>query len=145
MTQTEALSVTRTVAIAAPISKVWAAITEPDYIEAWSSFTSTIDRADVGATGAWTLPNYGPTPIQVEAADPPFSITYRWGPSGAGVVDPARSTVFTFTLEATDGGTVLTMVETGFEGFEGGLEELESHRQGWDSQLERLAAWAERL
>jgi len=137
----EAFTVSRTISIAAAPEQVWEAITRPEHIAKWSSFTPSMDRIAVGGEGAWVLPNYGSTPITIEEIDPPVSISYRWGPSGADVVDPAASTVFRFTLEAVAGGTMLTVVESGFERFADATDQLESHRQGWDSQLDALAAY----
>lgn len=136
----EAFSVSRTITIAAPRERVWEAITEPEHIAKWSAFTPSMDRVAVGGEGAWVLPNYGSTPITIEEIDPVSSVTYRWGPSGSDHVDPAKSTVFRFTLSAVPGGTQLTVVETGFERFADAAAQMESHREGWDSQLDALAA-----
>ncbi|MES1171087.1 MAG: SRPBCC domain-containing protein [Actinomycetota bacterium] len=136
----ERFTVSRSITIAAPPERVWEAITKPEHIAKWSSFTPTMDRVAVGGSGAWVLENYGSTPITIEEVDPPFTITYRWGPSGADAVDPAETTTFVFTLEAVPGGTRLTVVESGFERIADVAAQLESHRQGWDSQLDALAA-----
>ena len=136
----DAFSVSRTITIAAPPERVWDAITEPEQIAKWSAFTPSMDRLAVRGEGAWVLPNFGSTPITIEQLDPPFSITYRWGPSGAAHVDRALSTVFQFTLEEIPDGTRLTVVESGFEFLADPAEQLESHRQGWDSQLDALTA-----
>ena len=136
----DAFSVSRTITVAAPPAHVWEAITKPEHIAKWSAFTPSMDRIAVGGEGAWVLENFGSTPITIEELDPPFSISYRWGPSGAAHVDPALSTTFRFTLEAIPDGTRLTVVESGFEFLADPGEQLESHRQGWDSQLDALAA-----
>ena len=136
----EAFTVSRTITIAAPPERVWEAITKPEHIAQWSSFTPSMDRIAVGGEGAWVLPNYGSTPITIEEIDPPLSITYRWGPSGSARVERSQSTVFRFTLSTVAGGTELTVVETGFELFDDAAAQMESHREGWDSQLDRLAA-----
>jgi hypothetical protein len=48
--------------------------------------------------------------------------------------------VFTFTLEPLSDGTQLNVVETGFETTLDPAGNLESHRHGWDEQLDRLVA-----
>ena len=136
----DAFSVSRTITIAASPERVWEAITTPEHIAQWSSFTPSMDRIAVGGEGAWVLENYGSTPITIEEIDPPRAITYRWGPSGSQHVDPAMSTVFSFALQPVADGTLLTVVESGFEFIPDAVEQLESHRQGWDSQLDSLAA-----
>ena len=133
----EAFTVSRTITVNAAPERVWQAITEPEHIAKWSVFTPSMDRIAIGGEGTWILENYGSTPITIERLDPPHSITYRWGPD---LADPAQSTVFTFTLEAVGNETVLTVAETGFGNLADAATEMESHRQGWDSLLDRLVA-----
>jgi len=78
----------------------------------------------------------------------PRSISYRWSNDGAlGVIptalDEQSSTVFTFTLEPTETGTQLTVVETGFENTSDAAANLEDHRGGWDFELDELVALLE--
>ncbi|HEX5859224.1 MAG TPA: SRPBCC domain-containing protein [Microbacterium sp.] len=61
----------------------------------------------------------------------------------AETVDADHSTVFTFTLEAVADGTELTVVETGFETTSDPAANLESHREGWNSELDKLVALLE--
>ncbi|PRB11134.1 hypothetical protein CQ047_04615 [Microbacterium sp. MYb72] len=143
----ETFSVRRTIRIAASVDKVWRAVTEPEHISRWFGRT-VLDGAGVGATGTMTFPDYGAIPLRVEACDEPNLIAYRWGNDDAQdarpeVLDPETSTVFTFTLEPIDGGTQLTVVESGFERTSAPLENLESHRTGWDSELDKLVALVE--
>src|SRR5690606_26464578 len=114
-----AFTVRRTIRIAAPVDKVWSAITEPQHISAWFGRT-VLDGSGVGATGTMTFPDYGAVPLRVEAIDEPRMVSYRWSNDDAEGAPPTqldeeRSTVFTFTLEPVPDGTQLTVVETGFE------------------------------
>jgi hypothetical protein len=75
-------------------------------------------------------------------------VSYRWGNDDAsGVladqIDDDHSTVFTFTLEPIETGTRLTVVETGFDTTSDPIANLESHREGWDSELDELVALLE--
>ncbi len=75
-------------------------------------------------------------------------ISYRWSNDDAlgtipDALDEAHSTVFTFTLEPLADGTQLTVVETGFETTSDAAANLESHRQGWNSELDELVALLE--
>jgi len=54
-----------------------------------------------------------------------------------------RSTVFTFTLQPVDGGTDLTVVESGFDHTSAPAANLESHRGGWETELDSLRALLE--
>ncbi len=51
--------------------------------------------------------------------------------------------MFTFTLEPVADGTVLTVVETGFDRTSDPVANMESHRQGWDGELDKLVALVE--
>ncbi|HWS51332.1 MAG TPA: SRPBCC domain-containing protein [Microbacterium sp.] len=143
----ETFSVRRTIRIAAPIDKVWRAVTEPEYISRWFGRT-VLDGTGVGATGTMTFPEDGPIPLRVEALEEMRLIAYRWGNDDAAserpeVVDEATSTVFTFTLDELADGTRLTVVETGFDRTSDPAANLESHRTGWVFELDKLVALLE--
>jgi uncharacterized protein YndB with AHSA1/START domain len=142
----EAFTVTRTVTIAAPIDKVWAAITEPEHIANWFGQKATLDGLAVGASGVFSFEGYGDFPVRVEHLDAPHSIAYRWGNDNAastGVIDDSHSTVFRFTLEPADDGTLLTVVETGFDTLTDPAASMEGNRGGWNSELDELVAYLE--
>jgi uncharacterized protein YndB with AHSA1/START domain len=141
-------TVRRTVTIAAPIEKVWAAVTEPEHISRWFGQTTGFDELAVGARGAFSFEGYGTIPVLIEELDPPHAVAFRWGnESGQAIdpdrVDPEHSTVFRFTLEAIDSGTRLTVVESGFGTLSSPAASMESNRTGWDEQLDKLVAYFE--
>jgi len=140
-------TVRRTIRIAAPVEKVWRAVTEPEHISRWFGRT-VLDGSGVGAQGTMTFDGYGDVPIRVEAIDAPHSVTYRWGNDDAlgrlpDAVDDDTSTVFTFTLEPLADGTQLTVVETGFDRTSDPLANMASHGEGWVSELDKLVALLE--
>jgi uncharacterized protein YndB with AHSA1/START domain len=140
-------TVRRTIQIAAPIEKVWSAVTEPEHISRWFG-RAAIDGSGVGARGTLTWDGRDPVPLRIEAIDAPRMVSYRWGNDDAldrlpGEVDDEHSTVFTFTLEPVSGGTQLIVVETGFETTSDPTANLESHREGWDGELDKLVALLE--
>lgn len=141
------LTVRRTIRIAAPIEKVWSAVTEPEHISRWFG-QAALDGTGPGARGTLSWPERGAVPIRIEAVDPPRTVSYRWSNDDMSghlpeQVDDEHSTVFTFTLEPVPGGTQLTVVETGFETTSDPAGNLESHRNGWDSELDALVALVE--
>ncbi|WP_309104726.1 SRPBCC domain-containing protein [Microbacterium sp.] len=143
----ETFSVRRTIRIAAPIDKVWQAVTEPEHISRWFGHT-VLEGTGVGATGMMTFPNDGSVPLRVEAREEMRLISYRWGNGDAAserpeIVDEATSTVFTFTLDELADGTQLTVVETGFDRTSDPAANLESHRTGWEIELDKLVALLE--
>ncbi len=143
----ESFSVRRSIQITAPVEKVWRAVAEPQHISRWFGRTE-LDGVGVGATGTMTFPDYDVIPLRVEEYDEPRRITYRWNNDDAlgklpDSIDESTSTVFTFTLEEVDGGTRLTVVESGFERTSEPQANLESHRTGWDLELDKMVALVE--
>jgi uncharacterized protein YndB with AHSA1/START domain len=146
-------TVRRTIAIAAPMEKVWAAITEAEHIARWFGQSAVLDEVAVGAGGVFSFEGYGDFPVLIEELDPPRVIAYRWSNDDARrvhsdqvlsyQVDPDHSTVFRFTLEPLASGTQLTVVETGFDTTSDPAFNLESHRGGWDAGLDALVAYLE--
>lgn len=146
----DALTVRRSISIQAPRSAVWRAITDPQQISRWFGHT-VLDRVGAGATGTMTFPHYGSIPLRVEEYDEPHRITYAWNNDDAlqasdGLLDhfdAARATTFTFTLDDEGEGTLLTVVETGFERTQAPLENLRSHVEGWNEEIDKLVALVE--
>lgn len=140
----DSFSVRRTIRIAAAVEKVWEAVTAPEHISRWFG-RAALDGSGVGALGTLTWDDRGAIPFRIEALEAPRLIRYRWGNDDAlGTIpenlDDEHSTVFTFTLEPVDDGTLLTVVETGFENTSDAAANLEAHRQGWNSELDKLVA-----
>ncbi len=147
-----AFAVRRTVTIAAPPEKVWAAITEPKHLVRWFGQRAELPELAVGARGSLGFDGYGDFPLRIEELDPPHTIAYRWGNDDtAAPVDPhasddvvfERSTVFRFTLEEIPGGTSLTVVETGFDALTDPPAAMASNRSGWTSEIDELVAYLE--
>jgi uncharacterized protein YndB with AHSA1/START domain len=143
--EAETFSVRRTINIGAPIEKVWAAITHPEQVSRWFGRLE-LDGASAGASGTISWPDRDPIPLRIEEIAPQRMIAYRWGNDDAAVVkqqklDDAHSTTFTFTLEPLPDGTRLTVVEAGFETLSDPASDMESHREGWDSELDKLSAF----
>lgn len=142
----DTFSVRRTIHISAPLEKVWRTVTEPELISQWFG-QITLAGEGVGAVGTIGWPGERRIPIRVETFDPPSEVSYRWcndeDPLPA-TVDERRATIFTFTLEATAGGTRLTVVETGFEHVGNPAHVMADHRGGWDGELDKLVALLER-
>lgn len=143
----DAFTVRRTIRIAAPVDKVWAAVTEPALISQWfgrADFTGSTP----GSLGTLTWEGRDPLPVRIEAVDAPHSVTYRWNNDDAsGIVpaelDEATATAFTFTLEPVADGTQLTVVETRFDHTSDAAANMGFHREGWTSELDKLVALLE--
>jgi len=135
--------VRRTISIAAPVHKVWSAITDPEHISRWFGRVQLDDRG----VGSISWPDRV-LPLRLESMDEPHAVSYRWTNDDVSSDDPAtvddsHSTVFTFTLQATDEGTQLTVVETGFQSLAHPSANLASHREGWTIELDKLVVLLE--
>jgi len=122
----------RTMTLDVPRDDVWAAITQPDQISKWFG-TDTELELRPGAKGVF---RWDKTEVQfvVEEVDPPTRFSYRWEPSEVQTGGP--TTLVEFTLEETSGGTLLTLVETGFAALPE-QSRLENEK-GWDEELGNL-------
>ncbi len=138
-------TVSRTISIQAPLEKVWAAITEAQHLAKWFPQRVDLPVTEVGARGVFSFEGYGDFPVEVEAIEPMRMIAYRWGNDlGApATLDSAASTVFQFTIETIEGGTQLTVVETGFERTGDPATRMEDNRGGWTSELDELVVYLE--
>jgi uncharacterized protein YndB with AHSA1/START domain len=140
----EGHTIRRSIQIDAPRASVWAAITEPAKISEWFGDSTELAPLAVGTVGSFGWEGYGTFPVEVTGVEPIDRFAYRWANAPGGTLADDASTLVTFTLEDVDGGTRLTVVETGFDGLSGGTalrrRRLEENRDGWNSELDELLA-----
>jgi uncharacterized protein YndB with AHSA1/START domain len=130
------------VTLRAPRSRVWRAIANAEEFGAW--FAVKLDGTFVeGATisGKITHPGYEhlTMEMQVERIEAEKYFAYRWHPYA---VDPTvdystePTTLVEFRLEDADGGTLLTIVESGFDRIpiERRTKAFRMNDQGWAQQ-----------
>jgi uncharacterized protein YndB with AHSA1/START domain len=130
------------VTLRAPRSRVWRAIANAEEFGAW--FAVKLDGTFVeGATisGKITHPGYEhlTMEMQVERIEAEKYFAYRWHPYA---VDPTvdystePTTLVEFRLEDADGGTLLTIVESGFDRIpiERRAKAFRMNDQGWTQQ-----------
>ncbi|GAA4849521.1 hypothetical protein GCM10023221_31190 [Luteimicrobium xylanilyticum] len=137
-----AFQVTRTIRIAAPRERVWAALTEEDLIARWFPQRASLPDAHAGTEGTFTFDGYGDIPVRVDESEEPHVFAYTWGTPGEPLA-PDNSTQVRFTLAADGDATVLTVVETGFERLADPSGAMRGNREGWTSELDKLVAFAE--
>ena len=112
----------RDILIAAPPGVVWEVITEPGHVTQW--FSDAAFEASPGATGS-----IAGHEIRIEEVEPPHRFSFSW-----------EALLVEFTLTPEDGGTRLSLVESGFEGRGGYRAE---HEAGWTKFLGQLREYAE--
>ena len=102
----------RTVEIAHPPARVWAALTTAEGLGTWFGNAATIDLRPGGAAQmTWTSGDKAS--MRIERVEEPTVFGFTWGIYGLPDDDPRRTYV-EFTLEPTGSGTRLTVVESGF-------------------------------
>ncbi len=131
----------RTVELAHPPGKVWAALTTAEGLAAWFGNEATIDPRPGGtARMRWTG---GPTvDMRVERVEEPAVFGFTWPIYGLPEDDPRRTYV-EFTLEPAGSGTRLRVVETGFAQLpeDAYRKAYDGNTQGWAMELAELAGY----
>jgi uncharacterized protein YndB with AHSA1/START domain len=129
----------RTVEIAHPPAKVWAALTTAEGLSAWFGQEVRIDLRPGGS--AWMKWDNGHTAdMRVERVEEPTVFGFTWHIYGLPEDDPRRTYV-EFTLQSAGPGTRLTVVESGFAQLPEDAYRTAYHgnTQGWASELGELA------
>lgn len=146
----------RSIVIAAPLDRVWAAIADPTAFGSW--FGAAFDGAfTVGATvtgrivptavdaevAAAQEPHRGaPLALEIVAIEPPTRFAFRWQPiAGVDVL-----TTVVFTLRDTREGVEVSITEDGFDALPEAQrdEARRGNDGGWDAQTRLLAAYVSR-
>jgi uncharacterized protein YndB with AHSA1/START domain len=131
----------RTVELAHPPGKVWAALTTAEGLAAWFGNEAAIDLRPGGpARMRWS---HGFTAeMRVERVEEPAVFGFTWHIYGLPEDDPRRTYV-EFTLEPDGAGTRLTVVESGFAQVSQDAHRtaFDGNTRGWASELAELAAY----
>jgi uncharacterized protein YndB with AHSA1/START domain len=114
---------------------VWAAITEPDQISRWFGTETELDLRP-GGQGVFRW-DKTEVRVTVEEVDPPSRFSYRWEPSQTPSGGP--TTLVQFQLEEVEGGTRLSLVESGFANLP--AESRRENEFGWDEELGNLRVY----
>jgi uncharacterized protein YndB with AHSA1/START domain len=141
----------KSVEIAAPLERVWRALTDHEAFGAW--FRVSLDgpfAAGETSTGHITHPGYEHVRWEavVERIEPPTLFSFRWHPYA---IDPEidysaePTTLVEFRLEPIATGTRLTVTESGFEALPEHRrpDALRMNERGWAAQMANIAAYVQ--
>ncbi|RSN22002.1 ATPase [Streptomyces sp. WAC 05977] len=128
----------RTVEIAHPPEKVWAALTTAEGLGTWFGNQASIDLRPGGAAEMkWDEGHQAK--MRVERVEEPEVFGFTWHIYGLPDEDPRRTYV-EFTLVPNGGGTRLTVVESGFSQLPDDAHQVafEGNTKGWAAELGEL-------
>jgi len=131
----------RTVEIAHPPVRVWAALTTAEGLGTWFGNAATIDLRPGGlAEMTWTSGEKAS--MRIERVEEPTVFGFTWGINGLPDDDPRRTYV-EFTLVPTGAGTRLTVVESGFAQLrdESYRKAFDGNTEGWGHELGELVEY----
>jgi uncharacterized protein YndB with AHSA1/START domain len=135
----------RTVQLAHPPERVWAALTTAEGLGTWFGHRAEIDLR-VGGQAKLSWDSGDTATLTIERLDPPRVFGYTWAIYGLPEGDPRRTYV-EFTLESTSTGTTLTMVESGFAQLPDAEHKkaFGGNTEGWTSELGELVTYLDGL
>ena len=144
MTSTDRIE--KTMLLRAPRARVWRALTDAREFGEWFRVKLEGTFAEGAVTrGKITYPGYEhlTMEMQVERIEPERYFAFRWHPYA---VDPnvdfssEPTTLVEFRLEEADGGTILTVVESGFDRIPLArrAEAFRMNDGGWTEQMKNI-------
>jgi uncharacterized protein YndB with AHSA1/START domain len=138
------------IVIAASRSQVWQAISNANEFGEWFKVDLSGAAFEPGkaVSGKMTYPGYEGKPfeITVERIEPERLFSFRWHPYG---IDSNHDysdepmTLIEFVLDEVDGGTRLTVTESGFDNvpLARRAEAFRMNSEGWEIQLQNVKAY----
>ncbi|MDR3617056.1 MAG: SRPBCC family protein [Candidatus Obscuribacterales bacterium] len=145
--ETEKLNtIEKKIELAAPISRVWQAITDSKQFGQW--FRVKFDEpfaVNQPIRGVLTYPGYEDRMMEivVKKIEPENLFAYTWHPYAIDTsVDYSNETptLVEFHLQAQNGGTLLTVIESGFENVPAARrdEAFRMNTNGWTHQVKNI-------
>jgi uncharacterized protein YndB with AHSA1/START domain len=151
MTVVSSDRIEKKILLRAPVSRVWRALTNADEFGAW--FGVKLEghfEAGKSIHGRITHPGYEHLrcELTVERVDAERLFSCRWHPHA---IDPEvdyssePTTLVEFRLEAAEGGTMLTVVESGFDQIPAERRDLafRMNSGGWEQQMMNIQRYVE--
>ena len=137
----------RKILLKAPRSRVWRALSNAEEFGDWFgvALKGKTFAAGQRVQGQVTYPGYEHIVFDmlIERMEPERLLSWRWHPYPADPsVDYSKepTTLVVFELEEVEGGTLLTVVESGFDNIPPSrrLEAFRMNSDGWDEQMKNI-------
>ena len=141
------LEVSDSIHIQADRARVWSGLTDPALLDSWFGERNEVDLR-TGGRMAFEWEQHGRFAAVIDELDEGRALGFRWASVPDAEPRVGNSTRVRFTLEDAEGGTQLTVRETGWETLDADAQEVEQamreNTAGWREELEELAALLER-
>lgn len=114
--------------------KVWQALTDPVQLSKWFGQTAKFELIE-GAIGYFGWQDHGKFAMRIEKIIPQRFFSWRWMTPKDASFDLTQSTLVEWSLvPLDDGGTKLTMIESGFKS----EKSFQDNVGGWTHELAEL-------
>jgi uncharacterized protein YndB with AHSA1/START domain len=139
----------RNILLKAPRSRVWRAISNAEEFGDWFgvALKGKTFAAGQRVEGQITTPGYEHVvwDVLIESVEPERLLSWRWHP-GCPSTEPSMdhseepTTLVVFELKGVEGGTLLSVVESGFDSLPPTrrLDAFRNNSGGWDEQMRRI-------
>jgi uncharacterized protein YndB with AHSA1/START domain len=137
----------RSIVLKAPRSRVWRALSNAEEFGDWFgvALKGRTFTAGTRTQGKVTHPGYEHLTwdVLIERVEPERLLSWRWHPGAVDTsIDYSKepSTEVVFELKEVDGGTLLTVVESGFDNLPASrrLDAFRMNSGGWDIQMQNI-------
>ena len=137
----------RKILLKAPRARVWRALSNAEEFGGWFgvALKGKAFAAGKRVQGQITYPGYEHVvfDVLIERVEPERLLSWRWHPAA---VEPSvdysqePTTLVVFELKEVDGGTLLSVVESGFDNVPPArrLEAFRMNSGGWDEQMQNI-------
>ena len=143
--------IVKEIVLKASLSRAWKAVSDAHEFGEWFK----VDMSGAGfrpgqpVHAKMTYPGYEGMPFEIVVAqvEPERLLSFRWHPGSDGHYDHADEpmTLVEFELEEVDGGTKLTVTESGFDNIPLArrAEAFRMNSEGWAIQMENVRKYVE--
>lgn len=139
-------TIERSIAISAPLERVWDLVTEPGW---WVPTDEPVSAERTpGSVVVRESEKWGRFPVQVVDLQPMTYAAFRWASTFPGAdLDAGKTTLIEFTLEPGTDGVTVSVRESGFADLDASDEQkkqgIEGNTDGWRMELDSLRTRAE--
>ena len=137
----------RKILLKAPRARVWRALSNAEEFGDWFgvALKGKIFSAGQRVQGQITYPGYEHVvfDVLIERMEPERLLSWRWHPAAVELsIDYSKepTTLVVFELKEVEGGTLLSVVESGFDNIPPSrrLEAFRMNSGGWDEQMKNI-------